>query len=90
MKKTDRKPYFTDVTDEKDFMEASWGSEFGDHHGSYSKEYVSAGWDGVIQLNNHHTFAFNEYPSHGGAAQICWNNKVMEEMILQEVTVDEP
>ena len=62
MKKTDRKPYFTDVTDEKDFMEASWGSEFGDHHGSYSKEYVSAGW----------------------------NNKVMEEMILQEVTVDEP
>ena len=89
MKKTDWKPYFTDVTDEKGFMAASWGSEFGDHHGSYCREYVSTGWDGIIRLDNHHTFAFSEYPSHGGAVQIVWNNEVKEEFILEEVTIDE-
>ena len=81
MKKTDRKPYFSDHFV---FGEGSWGSEFGRHHGQYTSELVSEDWDGIVKLREHATYEFKEYPNHGGAVQIRWNGEVVDEMILKE------
>ena len=83
MKKGDRKLYFVD---DFAFGEGSWGSEFGNHRGSYTSEAVGADWDGIIQMRDHATYEYKDYPDHGGAVQIRWDGEVVDEMILEEMT----
>ncbi len=83
MKKNQFKPHFSDHFP---FDKGSWGSEFGNHHGSYTSESVGMGWDGIIQMRDHATYEYKDYPDHGGAVQIRWDGEVVDEMILEEVT----
>lgn len=83
MERSDWKPYFTDSFA---FNEGSWGTEFGNHSGSFTTEVAGPDWDGIVELGVHESFDYNDYPDHGGGVQIRWNGEVVDELILQEVS----